>query len=179
MMPAATFHRYVPGPTPTFSRADLIGFSVRWLKKTMRCSVVFSGLAAESGERPDALGWTSDQSFTIQCFSERRAFLADLCLPWRMNPETGVGRQRYYLVPAGLVHSSEPKNGWGLLFAHADGRVEIITKAKPVENFRMDHEMNMLLVALCRAEVKLARPLHEFLQQTEPNKGLEFGANPA
>jgi hypothetical protein len=62
------------------SHPDLIERSVKWLRGTMRCNPVFTGLASCS-EIPDAIGWTSSYHFrgsiVVECKTSRSDFYAD------------------------------------------------------------------------------------------------------
>jgi hypothetical protein len=106
---------------------------------------------------PDAIGWKKAcHSVLIECKVSRADFLADRDKPWRLDPQTGVGGERYYLAPRGLIRKEELPRGWGLL--EVRGReVECVKPA--AENLRTDigfrYEMNLLLASLRRVEVRI------------------------
>jgi len=106
---------------------------------------------------PDAIGWKRRcHSVLVECKASRPDFLADRAKPWRQNPETGVGAERYYFAPAGMINLSELPAGWGLL--EARGR-EIEIAKRSAKNLRSNagfqNEMNLLLASLRRVEVRI------------------------
>jgi len=129
---------------------------VRWLRR-YRCGVVLSEQACVSGEMPDAIGWKKQcHSVLIECKVSRPDFLADRDKPFRQKPETGVGSERYYLAPRGLIHAEELPAGWGLL----EVRGREVERVKPAaRNMRTEIgfrcEMNLLLASLRRVEVRI------------------------
>jgi hypothetical protein len=130
--------------------------AVGWLRR-YRCGVVLSEQACVSGEMPDALGWNKKcHSVLVECKASRADFLADRAKPWREQPEIGVGCERFYLAPRGLIKEEELLKGWGLL--EVTGR-EIETVRRSAKNFRsaegFEYEMNLLLASLRRVEVRI------------------------
>jgi len=151
--------------------------AVAWLRR-YRCGVVLSEQACASGEMPDAIGWKKAcHSVIVECKASRADFLADSTKPWRRHPETGVGAERYYLAPSGLIGFDELPDGWGLLDAR--GR-EIQTVKRSAKNLRsavgFQHEMNLLLASLRRVEVRIEpQSITDFLKwknrMVEYNRG--------
>jgi hypothetical protein len=139
---------------------------------------VLSEQACVSGEMPDAIGWKKAcHSVLVECKVTRSDFLADRAKPFRQQPETGVGSERYYLVPRGLVVCEELPVGWGLL--EVCGR-EIKTIKRSVKNLRspdgFQYEMNLLLASLRRVEVRIEpQSITDFLKwknrMAEYNRG--------
>ena len=87
------------------THAQLVEKAVRWLRN-YRCGVVLSEQACVSGEMPDAIGWKrACHSVLVECKVTRSDFLADRAKPFRLKPEQGVGCERFYLVPAGIVRA--------------------------------------------------------------------------
>jgi len=106
---------------------------------------------------PDAIGWKKAcHSVLIECKVSRADFLADRDKPFRQKPENGVGCERYYLAPRGLIRTEELPAGWGLLEIYGRDVIRIKTAAK---NLRTDigfrYEMNLLLASLRRVEVRI------------------------
>ena len=138
------------------THAQLVDKAVHWLRR-YRCGVVLSEQACVSGEMPDAIGWKrACHSVLIECKITRADFLADRAKPFRVKPAHGVGCERFYLVPAGLVRGEELPAGWGLL-EYRSGKIEI---AQPsAKNLRratgFRYEMNLLLASLRRVEVRV------------------------
>jgi hypothetical protein len=138
------------------THAKLVSMAVRWLRR-YRCGVVLSEQACVSGEMPDAIGWKKAcHSVLVESKVSRADFLADRDKPFRQKPEMGVGCERYYLSPRGLIRAEELPTGWGLL--EVGGRE--IERVKPsAKNLRsqvgFENEMNLLLASLRRVEIRI------------------------
>jgi hypothetical protein len=168
------------------THAKLILLAVAWLRR-YRCGVVLSEQACVSGEMPDAIGWKKAcHSVLVECKVSRADFLVDREKPFRQKPENGVGCERFYLVPKGLIRVEELRPGWGLL--ELCGRE--IEKLKPsAKNLRtpvgFGYEMNLLLASLRRVEVRIEpQSITDFLKwknrMAEYNRGrLPEGIVPA
>ena len=159
------------------THAQLVEKAVRWLRH-YRCGVVLSEQACVSGEMPDAIGWKrACHSVLIECKITRSDFLVDRGKPFRLKPEQGVGCERFYLVPAGLVRSEELPQGWGLLEHDRDKIQNVLAGAKDLRSatgFR--YEMNLLLASLRRVEVRVEpQSITDFLKwknrMAEYNRG--------
>jgi len=151
--------------------------AVAWLRR-YRCGVVLSEQACVSGEMPDAIGWKkASHSVLVECKVSRSDFLADRDKPFRQKPESGVGCERFYLAPHGLIRVEELPVGWGLLAV--TGRE--IERVKPsAKNLRsatgFANEMNLLLASLRRVEVRIEpQSITDFLKwknrMAEYNRG--------
>jgi hypothetical protein len=159
------------------THTQLVERAVRWLR-TYRCGVVLSEQACASGEMPDAIGWKrACHSVLVECKVSRSDFLADRDKPFRRKPQNGVGCERFYLTPAGLIHKEELPAGWGLLECRKR-EVEVIAPA--VKNLRsatgFRYEMNLLLASLRRVEVRIEpQSITDFLKwknrMAEYNRG--------
>ena len=159
------------------THAQLVEKAVYWLRR-YRCGVVLSEQACVSGEMPDAIGWKrACHSVLVECKVTRSDFLADRAKPFRQKPEQGVGCERFYLVPTGLVRREEVPAGWGLLELHR-GRIE--TAQPSAKNLRTAAgfrcEMNLLLASLRRVEVRVEpQSITDFLKwknrMAEYNRG--------
>jgi hypothetical protein len=159
------------------THAKLVLMAVGWLRR-YRCGVVLSEQACVSGEMPDAIGWKkSCHSVLVECKASRADFLADREKPFRQKPETGIGCERYYMAPGGLIRIEELPGGWGLL--EVCGR-EIEKVRRSEKNLRSDvglrYEMNLLLASLRRVEVRIEpQSITDFLKwknrMAEYNRG--------
>jgi len=159
------------------THAQLVAKAVHWLRR-YRCGVVLSEQACASGEMPDAIGWKSAcHSVLVECKVTRSDFLADRAKPFRLKPEHGVGCERFYLVPAGILCREELPAGWGLLeLCH--NKIEITQPS--AKNLRtaigFRYEMNLLLASLRRVEVRVEpQSITDFLKwknrMAEYNRG--------
>jgi len=168
------------------THAQLVEKAVRWLR-SYRCGVVLSEQACASGEMPDAIGWKQAcHSVLVECKVTRADFLADRAKPFRRKPEKGVGSERFYLAPPGLISREELPPGWGLLELRR-GSIEIVQPSarnlRSAIGFRC--EMNLLLASLRRVEVRIEpQSITDFLKwknrMAEYNRGsLPGGLVPA
>jgi hypothetical protein len=159
------------------THAQLVERAVRWLRG-YRCGVVLSEQACISGEMPDAIGWKrACHSVLVECKVTRADFLADRAKPFRLKPGKGVGSERFYITPPGLVKMEELPAGWGLL-EYGRGRVEMLQASaknlRTTVGFR--YEMNLLLASLRRVEVRIEpQSITDFLKwknrMAEYNRG--------
>lgn len=151
--------------------------AVDWLRR-YRCGVVLSEQACVSGEMPDAIGWKKMcHSVLVECKVSRADFLADREKPFRRNPQDGVGCERFYMVPKGLIRVEEIPPRWGLL--EVSGRFVEKVRAS-ARNLRSEagfgYEMNLLLASLRRVEVRIEpQSITDFLKwknrMAEYNRG--------
>ena len=145
---------------------QLVQKAVAWLR-SYRCGIVLSEQACANGEIPDAIGWKARcHSVLVECKISRADFLADRGKPFRKDARTGVGCERFYLVPSALVQDDELPDGWGLLEC-SGGRVAMIKASgkdlRTARGFRF--EMNLLLASLRRVEVRIEpQTITEFLK---------------
>lgn len=159
------------------THAKLVSLAVAWLRR-YRCGVVLSEQACVSGEMPDAIGWKKKcHSVLVECKATRSDFLADREKPFRQQPETGVGSERYYLAPRGLIRIDELPGGWGLLEICGRGIETIKRSAKNLRSpIGFQYEMNLLLASLRRVEVRIEpQSITDFLKwknrMAEYNRG--------
>ena len=159
------------------THGQMVERAVRWLRG-YRCGVVLSEQACVSGEMPDAIGWKrASHSVLVECKVTRADFLVDRGKPFRLKPEQGVGCERFYLTPPGLVRVEELAAGWGLLEMRR-GQTEMVKGS--AKNLRtatgFKYEMNLLLASLRRVEVRIEpQSITDFLKwknrMAEYNRG--------
>ena len=164
----------------------LVKAAVAWLRR-YGCGVVLSEQSCTSGETPDAIGWKrACHSVVVECKISRGDFLADRDKPFRLKPEKGMGCERFYLAPAGLIAANEVPVGWGLLELRGREVLQIVAPSKKMRTavgFR--YEMNLLLASLRRVEVRIEpQSITDFLKwknrMAEYNRGsLPEGILPA
>ena len=159
------------------NHAQLVQKAVEWLR-AYRCGVILSEQTSASGEMPDAIGWKrACHSVLIECKLSRADFLADREKPFRRKPQLGMGCERFYLTPAGLLCPEELPPGWGLL----EYRNRRTFMARPsAQNQRratgFRYEMNLLLASLRRVEIRIEpQSITDFLKwknrMAEYNRG--------
>lgn len=134
---------------------ELVARGVRWLQNSQNYPVVVSGIGA-GWEIPDVLGWRGDgYTSLIEVKVSLSDFKKDSGKPFRSNPDTGMGGNRYYLVPMSLrdkVINLIPEN-WGLLAAGKSSIFEVI-RPKGFSNRNKAYELEMLIKIIRR----IARP---------------------
>jgi hypothetical protein len=163
------------------THAQLVQQAVAWLRG-YRCGVVLSEQACLSGEMPDAIGWKrACHSVLVECKISRADFLADRDKPFRQKPEIGVGCERFYLAPAGMLTPSDLPLGWGLL-EYRQRKIEISRRS--AKNFRgpagFNYEMNLLLASLRRVELRIEpQTITDFLKWKNRMAEYNGGALPA
>jgi hypothetical protein len=144
--------------------------------------VVLSEQACLSGEMPDAIGWKrACHSVVVECKISRADFLADREKPFRQKQELGLGCERFYLTPTGMLRPEEMPSGWGLLELH-NRKIKLLWPAaknlRTATGFR--YEMNLLLASLRREPRKLTEFLKWKNRLAEYNQGaLPEGIVPA
>ena len=148
------------------THAQLVEKAVGWLR-SYGCGVILSEQACYSGEMPDAIGWKrACHSVLVECKISRSDFLADREKPFRQKSNLGMGSERFYLTPPGLLDAAEIPCGWGLL-EYRNRRISILRPSE--ENLRTStgfrREMNLLLASLRRVEVRIEpQTLTDFLK---------------
>jgi len=139
------------------THAQLVSKAVEWLRR-YGCGIVLSEQACVSGEMPDAIGWKGAcRSVIVECKLSRADFLADRAKPFRQDPTLGLGCERWYLTPPGLLAADDLPQQWGLLELRA-GKAQVGAKAgrgNQRSPTGLLYEMNLLLASLRRVEVRI------------------------
>ena len=136
---------------------ELVERATRWLKGTMSCGVVLCEVVGGGYEQPDAIGWKHGgrHSILVECKTSRSDFRKDL-KKWFRRHGMGMGQQRYYFTPPGLLKPDEIPDGWGL--AEAGGRVRVTKKLPKLECYNPDVwrlEIGLLFSALRKVELRI------------------------
>lgn len=140
------------------THAQLVRLAEQWLRRRYRCGIVLSEQSCASGETPDVIAWKGKcRSVLVECKVSRADFLADRDKPFRKDPSQGMGCERFYLAPQGLIAKEELPPHWGLLECRAR---EIRLAVKPGRRSQRTEtglmwEMNLLLASLRRVEVRI------------------------
>ena len=137
----------------------LVELAVRWLRTNYRCGIILSEQACCTGEVPDVIGWKGRcRSVLVECKISRADFLADRGKPWRLDPQSALGCERFYMAPAGLIAAADLPPGWGLLDVRGR-KVEIAVACNKRKSLRTPegllNEMNLLLASLRRVEIRI------------------------
>jgi hypothetical protein len=111
---------------------DLIDAAYRWVMKNASCGVAFRELytCCCNGEYPDLIGFGAwGHSVLIECKMSRADFYADKKKPFRICPELGMGTQRFYCCPDGLLQKEDLPEGWGLLWVNDRMKAKCVFKS--------------------------------------------------
>ncbi len=142
----------------SLTHAQLVSRAVDWLRHKYRCGIILSEQSCATGEVPDAIGWKRQcHSVLIECKATRADFLADAGKPFRLHPEEGLGCERFYLAPPGMLAREELPSGWGLLECTRKGvRLAVKSSRRSLRTATgLMKEMNLLLASLRRVEVRI------------------------
>lgn len=89
-----------------------------WLKKTMKCPVIFTELVTYAGEIPDAIGFNHSFSILVECKTSKSDFHSDVKKRIRRKYSMGMGNHRYYLCQPEIILPKQVPEKWGLLWAY-------------------------------------------------------------
>ena len=108
-----------------FTHGNLVGVAYRWVLKNASCGVAFKefSTSAPTGEIPDVIGFGAwRHSVVVEVKVSRSDFFNDRKKPFRKAPELGMGVQRYYCCPTGLIKVEELPEMWGLIYVNDKGK---------------------------------------------------------
>lgn len=109
-----------------------------------RCQYIVVEFTALCEERPDVYGYRGgSQTVLIEAKVSRSDFIADLKKPHRKEG-CGIGSNRYYLCPEGLISADELPEKWGLLYCDSTGRVTVIKQSDTFEVRDFKDEMSVM-----------------------------------
>lgn len=146
---------------PTHSH--LVERAKRWLLNSYGCSIAFSEFATSASETPDAVGWQGRHSVLVECKTSRSDFLADQKKHFRRHGR-GIGAERYYLAPPGVLSVADLPPKWGLLECCAR-HVRIVRRSEGFAERSQSCEIGFLVSMLRRAQVRLGQtPLCDWLR---------------
>ncbi len=152
----------------TATHQDLVMIGDKWLKKRgVQVSMREIGAYTTNGEKPDIIGWTSNNTVLIECKTSRSDFFADRKKLFRHVPDKGMGDYRLYLCPEGILKPEDMPSGWGLLWWDGDKvkcisgvskvyRVNLWSTDRSVHKFKkcLQSECDMLYSGCRRMVVK-------------------------
>jgi len=116
-----------------WTHAQLVKKAAQYLRRTGHKVVVTEIGVAQ--EEPDAIGFKGGITTVIECKASRPDFLADLKKPYRSEHGTGLGSERIYLTPEGLLDPDELPAGWGLIEMCKRGGGWIVSRVRPPLRF--------------------------------------------
>lgn len=133
-----------------FTHASLVQRAVKWLQGYHRCTIVYSEMATSAIEIPDAIGWHKGFSRLVECKVSRSDFNKEKRTKLgAIHQDHGMGAQRWYLVPSGLLKPEEVPEWCGLAYA-GKSRIQVVKPApdRVAQDFR--GEIQMLMSAVRR-----------------------------
>jgi len=140
------------------THAQLVARAIEWLRNAHGCGIILSEQYCATGEVPDAIGWKGTcRSVLVECKAGRADFLVDAGKPFRLHPEEGIGSERWYLAPPGMILPQELPPYWGLLEC-TRREVQVAVKASRRDQrspVGLMKEMNLLLASLRRVELRI------------------------
>jgi hypothetical protein len=141
---------------------ELIDIGRRWLIKPYAscapyghygCALVLTELCAGTrySEQPDILGYSTKATIIIECKTSRSDFYADKNKPFRAFEE-GIGGQRWYLAPKGIIPIEKLPDKWGLLEVTSDKKIHV-TRPAELQPRDFHSEMKMLISTIRRLNI--------------------------
>jgi hypothetical protein len=104
---------------PAITHDQLVKVGCNWLAN--KCRIVADEIRTSVGETPDIIGWNgSGNCWVIEVKTSRMDFFANARKSHERNGY-GVGNERWFLTPKGLVNPDEVPEGWGLLEYNPSG----------------------------------------------------------
>lgn len=131
----------------TLTHALLVEQAAKWLSR--KCAVVITDMTHAGPETADAIGWHGRNSILVECKASVSDFRADAAKSFRINPDSGMGCQRYYCAPRGLLNVNAIPPRWGLLEWDGKCLMELIKSGHHAESAARQ-EISLLLSALRR-----------------------------
>lgn len=128
---------------------DLVKLGARHLRSTRRCEIVLT----EKGvgfEIVDVIGWNwgvAGHSIMIECKANIADYYADAAKPRTKCEIGGMGAERWYLVPKGLLKPKQVRPFWGLLEVRGT-RVFKVVPAPVREKYDSRNERRLLVSEL-------------------------------
>jgi hypothetical protein len=132
----------------------LVKIAKKWLIKARSCTVVLTETQAQSGEVADAIGWRGQLSILVECKTSKADFRRDL-KKWFRNSGPGIGQQRFFMAPKGVIPVDEVPADWGLLEVSGN----TVKTVKKLDLLYLDEriasaEVPLLVAALRRTQVR-------------------------
>jgi len=151
------------------SHQDVVDYSAKVLDrsgKQWKCGVIFKEISSASAERPDVIGFYSGGSSLIEAKVSRTDFLKDKKKRFRMHPELGMGKYRFYACPTNLIKESELPKDWGLIYVTEKGRCTVKVKPK-AQKLSIDSEHLFMYSVLRRTLIYMdGKQLNEFAEKS-------------
>lgn len=112
------------GITDTLSHTFCVNLTAGYVAK--RCKVVLPEFFCFNAELPDVIGFNDEWTSVYEIKVSRSDFFADRKKSFRIKPEKGMGNDRYFVVPKGLVTADELPKGWGLIYIYENNKLRVV-----------------------------------------------------
>jgi hypothetical protein len=129
--------------------AELVEKAARWLH-AQGYYVIIAEMGSGMSETPDAIGWKGTSTTLIECKTTRSDFAKDRKKWFRLHETDGMGDQRYYLTPPGLLRWQELPTGWGLLEPSGRGLRRVLYPSSMYKAKNHRAEAGLLVSAMRR-----------------------------
>ncbi len=111
------------------SHKELVDIAYKWVLNNTSCGIAFKELVTANNEIPDVIAFASGgHSILIEVKVSRSDFLCDKKKPFRKTPKMGMGTQRFYMCPTGLIKIEDLPEKWGLIYVNEKGRATCVHK---------------------------------------------------
>ena len=150
---------------------DLILRAIKWLAGTRKCYLTMDEQGSSATyECPDAIGWRNGGrvSVLVECKVSVSDFHADKKKMHRKR-NNGMGSERWYMTPPGLLKPEQIPEGWGLV--EAGPRCRTILTATPRPDRDWQGEMALLIsahVGNARNKARVYAPLPD--EELQPRR---------
>lgn len=107
----------------------LVEAAYKWVLNNTSCGVAFKELNTNAcnGEYPDVIGFGSwGHSVLIECKVSRSDFNSDKKKMFRKEPHLGMGSQRFYCCPTGMLRIEDMPEGWGLIYVNEKNKARCV-----------------------------------------------------
>lgn len=143
---------------------ELVRITATWLKNNYRSMlkypIVIAELKTANTETPDVIGFRYGNSILVECKVSRADFLADKKKWFRQQPSKGMGDERYFIAPKGIIKPEELPENWGLFEIYDSGQIREAVKAKKIQEVNKRAEIVMLQSVIRRLEISTAVFIH-------------------
>jgi len=144
-----------------FTHDDLVQIGRDWCLRPWKnadsghsgCGLVIAEMTSSAFETPDVIGWNSYSSILIEAKTSRSDFKRDHKKVFRRCPDMGVGKQRYFITPKGLISKDELPDNWGLIEVNDEGKTRVVQNSGRFVSEERS-EVTMLLSLIRRLKIE-------------------------
>lgn len=135
---------------------ELVSRAARWLSNSQGCAFVLTEPCVPI-EQPDVTGWTFNAwCVVVEVKASRNDWLRDADKEHRSG--LGVGNERWYFVPAGLISPNEVQEPWGLAYCHWNKVTVVKSAGKRSGIGTVDILQTVRLLVACLRRATLPSP---------------------